>query len=90
MQSIGMASTGLSGLGKESGVARAVEVIADDEAGMKFIMDLDTIQQGETKTVIWKFSKRVQGNIVFACQMLGHYDAGMAHQAKLAKAKKTS
>ncbi|WP_159713283.1 cupredoxin domain-containing protein [Geminicoccus flavidas] len=127
--------------GQESEVTRAVEVIADDADGMELIMDVGTIQQGETikfvitnkgagdhefsvgdtasqrahaklmaknpdmkhdddpsavtlapgetKTVIWKFNKPVQGNIVFACQMPGHYEAGMVHQAKLAKSKKT-
>jgi uncharacterized cupredoxin-like copper-binding protein len=128
--------------GDESQVTRTVEVIAEDGDGMKFIMDLGTIQlgetikfvvtnngdgehefsvgdtasqrahaklmaknpdmkhdddpsavtlaPGETKTVIWTFNKPIQGNIVFACQMPGHYEAGMVHQAKLAKAKKTS
>jgi uncharacterized cupredoxin-like copper-binding protein len=43
---------------------------------------------GETAEVIWKFSKPVQGQIVFACQMPGHYEGGMQHQAKLEKTKK--
>jgi uncharacterized cupredoxin-like copper-binding protein len=47
------------------------------------------IPPGETKELIWKFSKPVQGQIVFACQMPGHYEGGMVHQAKLEKAKKT-
>jgi uncharacterized cupredoxin-like copper-binding protein len=128
--------------GEESQVTRTVEVIAEDGDGMKFVMDIGTIQQGETikfvvtnngagehefsvgdtasqrahaklmaknpdmkhdddpnavtlapgetKTVIWTFNKPVQGNIVFACQMPGHYEAGMVHQAKLVRAKKTS
>jgi uncharacterized cupredoxin-like copper-binding protein len=128
--------------GQESEVTRTVEVIADDADGMELIMDVGTIQQGETikfvitnrgagdhefsvgdtasqrahaklmaknpdmkhdddpsavtlapgetKTVIWTFNKPVQGNIVFACQMPGHYDAGMVHQTKLAKAKKSA
>ncbi len=46
------------------------------------------LQPGETKELIWKFSKPIQGDIVFACQMPGHYDAGMVHKAKLEKGKK--
>lgn len=45
---------------------------------------------GETEEVIWKFNKSIQGQIVFACQMPGHYEGGMMHQAKLEKSKKTS
>jgi len=126
--------------GKESEVTRTVEVTADDHDGMKFIMDVGPIQQGETvkfvvtnkgtgehefsvgdtasqrahaklmaknpdmkhegdpsaihippgesKELIWKFSKPVQGQIVFACQIPGHYEGGMVHQAKLEKGKK--
>jgi uncharacterized cupredoxin-like copper-binding protein len=47
-----------------------------------------TLQPGETKELVWKFSKPLQGDIVFACQMPGHYDAGMVHKAKLDRAKK--
>jgi uncharacterized cupredoxin-like copper-binding protein len=46
------------------------------------------LQPGETKELVWKFSKPVQGDIVFACQMPGHYDAGMVHKAKLEKGTK--
>jgi uncharacterized cupredoxin-like copper-binding protein len=126
--------------GKESEVTRTVEVLADDRDGMKFIMDVGPIRQGETikfvvtnkgsgehefsvgdtasqrahaklmaknpdmkhegdpsaihippgesKELIWKFSKPVQGQIVFACQIPGHYEGGMVHQAKLEKGKK--
>ena len=45
---------------------------------------------GETEEVIWKFNKAVQGQIVFACQMPGHFEGGMVHQAKLEKGKKTT
>lgn len=49
------------------------------------------LQPGETKTVVWKFSKAVaSGGIVFACQMPGHYEGGMVHEAKFTKAKKGS
>jgi uncharacterized cupredoxin-like copper-binding protein len=126
--------------GQESEVTRTVEVIADDRDGMRFVMDIGSIQQGEvikfvitnqgtgehefsigdtasqrahaklmaknpdmkhendpsavhvspgeTEEVIWKFSKPIQGQIVFACQMPGHYEGGMVHQAKLEKVKK--
>lgn len=43
---------------------------------------------GQTKELIWTFNKPVQGNIVFACQMPGHYRDGMVHEAKLEKAKR--
>ena len=46
-----------------------------------------TLGPGETKTLIWKFSKPVQGDIVFACQMPGHWDAGMLYKAKFERAK---
>lgn len=46
------------------------------------------VSPGETEEVIWKFSKPIQGNVVFACQMPGHYESGMVHQAKLEKGKK--
>jgi uncharacterized cupredoxin-like copper-binding protein len=126
--------------GKEADVVRTVEVVADDHGGMRFVMDVPSIQQGETirfvvtnegagehkfsigdtasqraharlmaknpemkheddpsavhvtpgetETVIWKFSKPIQGHIVFACQMPGHYEAGMAHQATFEKGSK--
>ena len=47
-----------------------------------------TLQPGETKELVWRFGKPVQGDLVFACQMPGHYDAGMVHKAKLEKAAK--
>ena len=126
--------------GKAAEATRTVEVAADDRGGMRYSMDLKSIQQGETvrfvvtnkgegaheftigdtasqraharlmaknpemhhdddpsavtlrpgetKELVWKFSKPVQGELVFACQMPGHYDAGMVHKAKLDNAKK--
>jgi uncharacterized cupredoxin-like copper-binding protein len=44
-----------------------------------------TLQPGETKELIWKFSKPIRGNIEFACQMPGHYEAGMVSKVKMAK-----
>ena len=128
--------------GSEAEVTRTIQVTAEDRDGMKFVMDIPSIQQGEvikfivtnngssdhefsigdtasqrahaklmaknpdmkheddpsavhlapgeTEEVIWKFNKAVQGQIVFACQMPGHYEGGMVHQAKLEKSKKTS
>jgi uncharacterized cupredoxin-like copper-binding protein len=126
--------------GKASEATRTVEVTADDHDGMRFVMDLGPVKQGEvirfvvtnkgqgphefsvgdtasqrahaklmaknpdmhhegdpsvvvlrpgeTKELVWKFSKPVQGDLVFACQMPGHYDAGMVHKAKLEKGSK--
>ena len=126
----------------EAEVTRTIEVTAEDRDGMRFVMDIPSIQQGEvikfivtnngssdhefsigdtasqraharlmaknpdmkheddpsavhlapgeTEEVIWKFNKAVQGQIVFACQMPGHFEGGMVHQAKLEKSKKTS
>jgi uncharacterized cupredoxin-like copper-binding protein len=48
-----------------------------------------TLEPGETKTIVWRFSKPVQGDIVFACQMPGHWDAGMLYKAKFERAKRT-
>ncbi len=128
--------------GSEAEVTRTIQVTAEDRDGMKFVMDIPSIQQGEvikfivtnngssdhefsigdtasqraharlmaknpdmkheddpsavhlapgeTEEVIWKFNKAVQGQIVFACQMPGHFEGGMVHQAKLEKSKKTS
>jgi uncharacterized cupredoxin-like copper-binding protein len=126
--------------GKAGEATRTVEVTADDRDGMRFVMDLGPVKQGEvirfvvtnkgqgphefsvgdtasqraharlmaknpemhhegdpsvvvlrpgeTKELVWKFSKPVQGDLVFACQMPGHYDAGMVHKAKLEKGSK--
>lgn len=49
-----------------------------------------TLEPGETKSLIWTFGKSAQGDIVFACQMPGHYEAGMVHKAKIEKGKKAS
>lgn len=48
-----------------------------------------TLEPGSTKRVIWRFSKPVQGDIVFACQTPGHYETGMRHKAKLEKKTST-
>ena len=38
-----------------------------------------TLQPGETKEIVWHFSKPVGGDIVFACNIPGHSEAGMIH-----------
>ena len=122
--------------GTAAEVTRTVTVTADDRDGMRFVMDLDSIGQGEVirfvvtnagaldhefsigdaasqaahavamaghagmhhahdpttirlapgakGELIWKFDRPVQGDLVFACQIPGHYDAGMVHRATLA------
>ena len=44
-----------------------------------------TLESGETKTVIWKFDKPVQGKLVFACHEPGHFEAGMKIDVVLVK-----
>jgi uncharacterized cupredoxin-like copper-binding protein len=47
-----------------------------------------TLEPGETRTIIWRFSKPIQGDVVFACQMPGHWDAGMLYKAKFERGSK--
>ncbi|WP_395021354.1 plastocyanin/azurin family copper-binding protein [Dongia sp.] len=42
-----------------------------------------TLQPGETKELIWAFTKPIKGSLEFACQMPGHYQAGMVSKTKL-------
>ncbi|MBE9608251.1 cupredoxin domain-containing protein [Chitinilyticum piscinae] len=42
-----------------------------------------TLEPGQSGSVIWKFNKTPQGDIVFACQKPGHYDAGMQFKTRL-------
>ena len=117
--------------GEPNAVDRTVHVSATDDGKMRFDMNLDTIEQGETirfvvanegalehefaigdtdsqraharmmgkmpdmhheddpaavtlgpgetKEIVWHFSKPVQGNIVFACNIPGHAEGGMIH-----------
>jgi len=44
-----------------------------------------TLAPGETKELIWAFTKPVKGNIELACQMPGHYQAGMVSKVKMVK-----
>jgi uncharacterized cupredoxin-like copper-binding protein len=44
-----------------------------------------SLAPGETKELIWAFTKPINGNIEFACQIPGHYQAGMVSKVKMAK-----
>ena len=127
--------------GTAAEVTRTVAVTADDRDGMRFVMDLATVRQGEvlrfvvsnmgaldhefsigdaasqaahavamaaqtdmrhehdptairlasgdTKELIWKFDRPADGELVFACQIPGHYDAGMVHRASVTTGAET-
>ncbi|XZG71112.1 cupredoxin domain-containing protein [Chitinibacteraceae bacterium HSL-7] len=55
--------------------------------GMKHEADPSalTLAPGQSGELIWKFSKDVAGGIEFACQIPGHYDAGMKRSSQLSK-----
>ncbi len=42
-----------------------------------------TLQPGETREVTWRFDRKVEGDIVLACQIPGHYDAGMVSRVPM-------
>ena len=42
-----------------------------------------TLQPGETKELIWTFDRNPRTPLVFACQIPGHYEAGMVVRASL-------
>lgn len=45
-----------------------------------------TLEPGESKTLVWKFSKAIPaGHVLFACQIPGHFEAGMHSKVKLSK-----
>lgn len=44
-----------------------------------------TLEPGETKEVIWAFNKPITGSIELACQMPGHYQAGMVSKTQMLK-----
>lgn len=44
-----------------------------------------TLSPGETKEVVWKFNRTIQGQIEFACQMPGHYEAGMTSKVGMSR-----
>lgn len=58
---------------------RAHAAMMNATPGMRHVDDpaAVTLAPGETGELVWKFSRRVQGQIEFACQVPGHYEAGM-------------
>lgn len=42
-----------------------------------------SLAPGETKELIWAFSKPIKGSIELACQMPGHYQAGMVSKTQM-------
>ncbi|KTD06568.1 hypothetical protein Lgra_3345 [Legionella gratiana] len=45
-----------------------------------------TINPGETKTLTWKFKSNPTQNVVFACNIPGHFEAGMYQKMKVLNA----
>jgi uncharacterized cupredoxin-like copper-binding protein len=39
-----------------------------------------SLQPGETKTLIWRFTRMTEHKLVFACNVPGHYQAGMVQR----------
>lgn len=126
--------------GTAAEVTRTVDVTADDRDGMRFVMGLNSVRQGDvirfvvtnrgavdhefsigdaaaqqahamamadqmemqheheptavrvapgaTKVLIWNFDRPVRGEVVFACQIPGHYASGMVHRAAFETAGK--
>lgn len=56
-------------------------------AGMKHEDSESTIllEPGETKTLIWKFDRRPKSPVEFACNLPGHYEAGMKAEVALSR-----
>ena len=75
----------------DTGSQRAHANLMRKNPGMKHDDDPSavTLAPGETKTLVWKFSKPVQGEIVFACHLPGHWDAGMLSKAKFERATRS-
>lgn len=44
-----------------------------------------SLTPGETKTLIWRFDRLSTHNIIFACYVPGHYEAGMYHRHAILK-----
>lgn len=44
-----------------------------------------TLKPGETGELIWKFSKPVKGGVVLACQVPGHFGAGMKSTVNISR-----
>lgn len=66
---------------------RAHALMMEKMPDMKHENDATAISlaPGETKEVIWAFTKPINGSIEFACQMPGHYQAGMVSKVKMQK-----
>jgi uncharacterized cupredoxin-like copper-binding protein len=66
---------------------RAHAVMMEKMPDMKHENDATavTLAPGETKELIWAFTKTIGSNIELACQMPGHYEAGMVSKAKMVK-----
>lgn len=48
-------------------------------------LNVVSLQPGETKPLIWRFDKLHTRNIIFACYVPGHYEAGMYHRHMILK-----
>lgn len=42
-----------------------------------------TVKPGETKTLTWKFKSTPKHDVVFACNIPGHFEAGMYRKANI-------
>ncbi|HHF7368098.1 TPA: hypothetical protein ACPSKY_003249 [Legionella bozemanae] len=49
-----------------------------------------TINPGETKTLTWQFKANPKHDVVFACNIPGHFEAGMYMKVKTAKLDRNS
>ncbi|MCE0722896.1 MULTISPECIES: cupredoxin domain-containing protein [Legionella] len=49
-----------------------------------------TINPGETKTLTWQFKSNPKHDVVFACNLPGHFEAGMYMKVKAVKLDKNS
>jgi uncharacterized cupredoxin-like copper-binding protein len=66
---------------------RAHALMMEKMPDMKHDKDATAISlaPGETKELIWAFTKPITGQIELACQVPGHYQAGMVTKVKMAK-----
>jgi uncharacterized cupredoxin-like copper-binding protein len=64
---------------------RAHGAMMKSMAGMQHADSETTVllEPGETKTLVWKFDKRPTSALEFACNLPGHYEAGMKAQVEL-------
>ena len=66
---------------------RAHALMMEKMPDMKHDKDATAVSlaPGETKELIWAFTKPIKGQIELACQVPGHYQAGMVTKVKMAK-----